>query len=308
MRTQETGRTEKLANGIGWFSIGLGVAEIAAPDRLSRFIGVERRHRPLLLALGLREIASGVGILRGRHRSGWMWSRVIGDAIDLALLGAAMRSGDGSRGRLLAAGATIAGVTLVDVMTARQLARAERLLPPAVHGVHVVKSLTIARSPQELYRFWRQLDNLPRFMAHLESVEVVDDRRSIWKVKGPAGATVEWEAEITSDVPNELIAWRSLPGADVANAGMVQFTRAPGTRGTEVLVELRYDPPAGAIGRGLAALFGREPAQQVAGDLRRFKQVIETGEVVHSDASIHRGMHAAQPPRQLPSGLEGGAR
>jgi len=136
-------------------------------------------------------------------------------------------------------------------------------------------------------------------MAHLESVEVLDNNRSRWKAKAPAGTTVEWEAETIEDRPNELISWRSLPDASIPNSGSVRFKDAPGNRGTEVHVELQYQPPAGKLGSLIAKLFGEEPEQQIKGDLRRFKQVIETGEIVHSDASIHKGMHPAQPPEDL---------
>jgi uncharacterized membrane protein len=163
--------------------------------------------------------------------------------------------------------------------------------------------MTVRASVDEVYRFWRDFQNLPRFMAHLESVVVHGDRRSRWTAKGPAGKTVSWEAEITEDRPNERIAWKSVPGADVPNRGEVRFLPAPGARGTEVRVDLEYDPPAGAVGATLAKLFGREPGEQIEGDLRRFKQVMEVGEVLNSDASIHPGMHAAQPPREVPAAV-----
>ena len=157
------------------------------------------------------------------------------------------------------------------------------------------KSVTINRSPEEVYRFWRDFQNLPRFMSHLESVQVMSEKRSHWVAKAPAGMQVEWDAEIIEDRPNQLIAWHSLEGADVDNSGVVRFERAPGGRGTEVRVQLQYDPPGGKIGAAIAKLFGEEPEQQIKGDLYRLKQVMETGEVVQSDASIHRGLHPAQP-------------
>jgi len=163
----------------------------------------------------------------------------------------------------------------------------------------VQKSLVINHSPEELYRFWHNFENLPRFMYHLESVQPTGDRRSHWVVKGPAGTMVEWDAEITEDRPNELIAWRSLEGSDVNNQGVVRFERAPGNRGTIVRVEIEYNPPGGIIGATIAKLFGKEPGQQVQDDLRRFKQLIETGEVVQSDASIHWAPHPAQPPARV---------
>jgi uncharacterized membrane protein len=123
--------------------------------------------------------------------------------------------------------------------------------------------------------------------------------RSHWRAKGPAGTGVEWDADITVDRPGETLAWQSREGADVPNSGSVTFSRAPGGRGTEIRVELRYHPPAGRFGAAIAKLFGEEPSQQIEGDLRRLKQVLETGEVVHSDASIHRGMHPARPPERF---------
>ncbi len=157
---------------------------------------------------------------------------------------------------------------------------------PAGRGVKVEKSLTINRPAEELYRFWRNLENLPRVMSHLESVTEYDGNRSHWVAKAPAGTTVEWDAEITEDRPNELIAWRSLEGADVSNSGSVRFMHATGKRGTIVMVEIDYGPPGGLLGAAVAKLFGEEPAQQVNDDLRRFKQVVETGEVVISEGTL----------------------
>ena len=149
-------------------------------------------------------------------------------------------------------------------------------------GVRVGKTVTINKQPEELYRFWRNFENLPRFIDHLESVTVKDDKNSHWKAKAPAGTSVEWDATIINDVKNELIAWKSTE-ADVANAGSVRFTPAPGGRGTEVTVNLEYDPPAGKLGMVVAKMFGEEPTQQVQDALRRFKQVMEAGEVASTD-------------------------
>ena len=148
-------------------------------------------------------------------------------------------------------------------------------------GVHVEASYTILKSPEELYSYWRNFENLPRIMSHLESVKVIDERRSHWVAKAPAiaGGTVEWDAEITRDEPNAAIAWRSLPGADVPSSGEVRFLKAPGDRGTEVHATFDYIPPAGNVGRWVAKLFGEEPQQQVQEDLRNFKRTMETGEI-----------------------------
>ena len=148
------------------------------------------------------------------------------------------------------------------------------------HGIHVEESFTITKSPWELYDYWRNFENLPRIMSHLESVNVIDEKRSHWVAKAPAiaGGKVEWDAEIINDEPNALIAWRSLENADVDNAGSVRFVPAPGERGTEVKVVIDYIPPAGRLGKWVAKLFGEAPDQQIQEDLRKFKRVMETGE------------------------------
>lgn len=149
----------------------------------------------------------------------------------------------------------------------------------------VRRSVTVNRAPEEVYRFWRDLENLPRFMQHLESVKATGGRRSHWVASAPAGTTIEWDAEILEDRPNERITWRSVGDGDVRNEGTVRFVKAPADRGTEVHVELRYQAPGGRAGAALARLFGEEPAQQIRDDLRRLKQVLETGEVLLSDGS-----------------------
>ncbi|HEX5709534.1 MAG TPA: SRPBCC family protein [Pyrinomonadaceae bacterium] len=146
------------------------------------------------------------------------------------------------------------------------------------HGVKVEKSVTVGRSPEELYRFWRNFENLPRFMNHLEQVRITGEKTSHWVAKGPAGSSVEWDAEVYNEKENEMIAWRSLEGSDVDNAGSVHFEPATGGRGTIVRVVLKYDPPAGKLGAIVARLFGESPEVQIDEDLRRFKQVMETGE------------------------------
>jgi len=272
---------ERLAEGLGWFSIGLGLAEVVAPRQVGRLIGVRRKHTFLLRLLGMREIASGVGILTRSRPSGWLWSRVGGDAIDLALLGASMSTRNPRRGRLTAATAAVAGVTALDLFCSKELSRNRK--PGDDGAVHVEKSVVINRSAEELYRFWRDFQNLPRFMHHLVSVEVTGQTRSHWTAKGPAGTTVEWDAEIVNETPNELISWRSLEGADVANAGSVRFERAPGGRGTIVRVKMQYRPTGGAVGATVAKLLGQSPEKQVKIDLYQFKQMMETGEVARTE-------------------------
>ena len=153
---------------------------------------------------------------------------------------------------------------------------------PYGRGIRVEKSVTVNASPADVYRFWRNFENLPRFMSHLESVSVLDDKRSHWVAKGPAGTDAQWDAEIINEIPNELIGWRSVDGSNVRNAGSVHFSPSTGNRGTEVKVVLRYDPPGGVIGAAVAKIFGEDPAHQVQEDLRTFKQLMETGEVARA--------------------------
>ncbi len=149
----------------------------------------------------------------------------------------------------------------------------------ASRAIKVKRSLTINKSPEELFRFWRNFENLPRLMNHVQSVKVLDNTHSHWVAKAPGNTSVEWDAEIFNEKENELIAWRSLPGATVPNAGTVQFKKAPGNQGTEVRVEIDYQPPAGVIGAVFAKIFGEEPNQTVQEDLRHLKQMMEAGEI-----------------------------
>ena len=146
-------------------------------------------------------------------------------------------------------------------------------------GVNVEEAVTINASPEDLYAFWRNLEVLPRFMNHLVEVRQLDQCRSHWVAKAPAGRTVEWDAEIINEIPGELIGWRTLPGSDVVSAGSVRFKCAPGGRGTEVRVRLQYEPPAGKVGATIAWLLGHDPAQAIREDLRRLKQLVEAGEI-----------------------------
>ena len=138
--------------------------------------------------------------------------------------------------------------------------------------------VTINRPREDLYAFWRNLSNIPTFMENVEAINTIDERRSHWQVKAPAGRMVEWDARLTEDIPNEILAWTSEPGADVENSGRVVFADA-GDRGTVVRATILYDPPAGVVGKIVAKMFQREPAIQVRRDLRRFKQLMETGEI-----------------------------
>lgn len=154
-------------------------------------------------------------------------------------------------------------------------------------GIRVDHEITIGKSVGDLYAFWRNLCNLPRFMDHLESVKVIDDRLSRWTAKGPAGMNVQWHAEIVNDIPDKVIGWRSLEGSDVANGGSVRFEPA-GEGSTTVKVSLQYNPPAGQLGAWVAGMFGENPKKTIASDLQRFKELMETGNVVTRTSSKRR--------------------
>ena len=156
------------------------------------------------------------------------------------------------------------------------------------------KVLTINRSPQEVYNFWRNLENLPRFMRHLESVQITGARTSHWKARGPAGISVEWDAEMVEDIPGQRISWHSLGNADIPNEGTVEFQEAPGGRGTEVRVSIIYHPPGGAAGKIAAKVAHAINAQQIEEDLKRLKQILETGETATAE-TVARGGYAQHP-------------
>ena len=146
-------------------------------------------------------------------------------------------------------------------------------------GDLIGRTVTINAPRQALYAFWRDFRNLPLFMENIESVHVFDERRSHWVVKGPADSTVEWDAVIVEDVPGESIAWSTTDEAEVPNSGRIEFHDTTNGRGTQVTVNIVYDPPVGKLGKAVAKLFGREPTVQARQDLRRFKQLMETGEI-----------------------------
>lgn len=271
---------ELWAYGLGLCGIGLGLAELVAPRRLARMVGAPPRYAGLVRAMGLREIASGIGILTQRASATAVWSRVVGDAIDLACLGTVFMSNRSTRGRVAVATAVTAGATLLDMMTAQQLSRGVQTRNGAIP---LTVTLTIHRRPEELYRYWRDFANLPKFMKYLERIEVKEDRLSHWIAKGPAGSTIEWDAEITEDRPNELMAWRSVEGSELDHAGSVRFEPATGDRGTIVTVDMQYRPPLGTVGSAVAAWFGEDANHTVKMDLRRFKQVMEAGEVITTE-------------------------
>ena len=226
--------------------------------------------------------------------------RVGGDALDLTALGVALTQSV-RPSRTLAATAFVLGATVLDLLGAERLA--ERRLAPtreyarAVEPI-VLSSITVGRPVNEVYAFWKDFTNFPRFMRHVESVERLDGSRSRWSATGPAGTRAEWVSEVVEERENELLAWQTVGESDLYHAGKVTFRPASRNEGTTVTVEMQYAPPGGRVGAALLKLFRKEPGQQVGDDLRRFKQVMEIGEVVHSDASIAPRIAAAQPKAQ----------
>ncbi|OWW22078.1 SRPBCC family protein [Noviherbaspirillum denitrificans] len=279
-RSPKADRADQIARMLGWFSIGIGLAQLLAPRGVSRTIGVQDSPK-LMRTLGAREIASGIGILSQRRPANWLWTRVAGDAIDLALLGAAARSPGSVRNRIGLATAALAGIAALDLLSSIDNTQRKQMgQGPTITGeVKLEKSITVNLSPEECYRFWHDFASFPRFMKHLESVEITGGNRMHWKAKAPVGSSVEWDAELVADEPGRLLAWRSLPGSQVDNEGVVRFEPAPDGRGTILRVMMRYTPPGGIAGALVAKMFGEEPSQQIDEDLRRFKWLIETGEI-----------------------------
>jgi uncharacterized membrane protein len=317
-----TGQT--LARGLGFFSLGLGLVQLMAPAQFVQWIGMRPKpdRETGARAVGARELTAAAGLLARPAPVGWMWMRVAGDAMDLALLERQRRARDVDESRVSTAIAGVAAVTAIDVaasvIATREAARnghglGAMTIGQRAHGGTntttriatkkfekprpVIKSITIDRPRDEIYALWRDFTKLPTFMQHLESVRVLDDTRSHWKAKGPAGTTVEWDAEILDDRPNQLISWRSVEGAPVSHGGTVTFERAPGDRGTTVRVDMTYAPPAGPLGVALAKITGEEPGTQVADDLRHLKQILEAGAIATSEATVDGRRIRQRPAR-----------
>lgn len=284
----------RLAKGLGWFSIGLGLAEVIAPGAVAGLIGVRRRPktRAILRLYGLRELAAGVGILTQPQAAGWLWARVAGDGVDLLSLLSAASEADNSMAGVALGIASVAGVTAADIYCAGQLSGGARRQSTETK-TRVIRTIIIGRPTDEVYNFWRDFENLPRFMTYLESVHYTGDRRTHWIANGPAGSTIEWDAETISDEPNRRIAWRSLEGTPFDHSGSVSFEREPANRGTLVRVDLDFSHSRGASAFGKVVQM--DIGRRIMHDLRNFKQVLEVGEVTQSEASMAPGMHAAQP-------------
>jgi len=263
------GQPERIARGLGWFSVGIGIAQVLAPRTVARLCGVPVPPA-LMVVCGLREIACGVGLLTQAQPAPWLKLRTAGDALDLAALGGGALVPGADRRRIAVATAAVAGVTALDVYCSRELAVRGRSLPPRQETLAV----EIERDAQTLYRFWRDLPNLPLVMPYVKSVREIDATRSHWLAVGPGGTRVEWDSEIIDDAPNERIAWRSVDGSGAFNAGSVQFRPLDAGR-TMVRLDLLYAQPAATLASAVAGLFGFDLGKAARADLRALKRLLE---------------------------------
>jgi uncharacterized membrane protein len=300
---QGTPRAQRLAQCLGWFGLGLGVPQIAMPDRVNGLIGVrdDSESRLWQRIVGVREVAASAGIFSGQpSRVAWLWARVAGDVSDVVLLGFAFKDKRRSAGRLAAAAGSVAAVTAMDLYAAMRTSRSGADTTKEAERMELKAAITVREPLSEVFAAWENFENFPLFMNHLESVQNTANRRSQWRAKGPVGRSVEWEAEVITLTPNEVIEWRSVGGSQIANSGTVRFKPAPGNQGTEVHLYMEYDPPGGKLGEVLSTVLGEDPTSKVKDDLRRFKQLMETGEIVRSDATPE-GPAARRFLRQRPA-------
>jgi uncharacterized membrane protein len=261
---------------LGWVALGLGATQLVAPKSFARFIGVSEDHSTVIRLCGVREVATGLGMLSEKAAPSAAAARVAGDALDLALLSAAMQSDSSDRNRVAATIATVLGVTAMDV-TAASTTTVPWLQTSIPNSFSA--QVAINASPERLYGLWRDVQNLPRFMERLESVTRLDDRHSRWVIRTAQGAKVEWDSEITEDVPNERIAWHAAGGLPYSHQGQVIFQPLGKDRGTTVLVRWELDSKLASVGAALAMLLGDNPKVRVTQELRAFKQWVETGEM-----------------------------
>jgi uncharacterized membrane protein len=308
-------KAQSLATTFGALSAAIGIWYAVAPRHFLQTIGVRPNPRRIAITelVAAQEMSVASALMMDGRAGRWLASRVAGDVIHAGMLMAAVSAPDYDRrkaplafGALLAIGAADVAAMLAATSiekTGVQLEKGPGESSPAALTLKdgaIHRAVTIRREPQEVYDFWRQLDNLPRFMKHLERVDVLDDKRSHWIARAPVVGAVEWDAEIVADEPGRRIAWQSTQNSQIWNSGEVTFERAPRDRGTEVRVRLEYSPPGGAFGVAVARLLGEEPANQTAGDLRRLKQVLEAGEVVVSDAVAEGRSRRQRPAQPIP--------
>lgn len=277
------------ARNLGILSLVLGAGALFMPEFVGRSSGLQQR-RGVLPVVGLRELASGIGLLSTANPTPWLWSRVVGDGMDLAVLATSLLSPRNPR-RLSAAVTTavVAAITAIDV---RESLRSSQQATSAAPDALASASVIVGKSAQECYDFWRDPTNMTRISPLVESVTVVDNRTSRWCIKTPLGQRIEWDSQVTGDTPGERISWRSMDGGGLYHAGVIRFEQAAGGRGTLVTISMHYRVPAGSAGLALAKLIGADPRSEVREDLRRFKQLLEAGEIptTRGQPSGHRSL------------------
>jgi uncharacterized membrane protein len=307
-KNENTPAKHPLTRGLGWFALGLGAAELVAPNKLAKLLGL----RPgvwtsgIIRACGAREALSGVGILAGSQSSFWLGARLAGDVADAGLLWSALAAqparswyaaltGRRRRPRVASALLAVGGVSLLDAVAFGLGRRDRRPGRGARAQAAVTAAITIDRTPADVYAFWRDLENLPRFVTYLESVSSSDRIRSHWRAKLPHGPALEWDGAIIEDRPDQRIVWKmqSSKVGMLIDSGEVRFEPAPGG-GTEVHLRLWGGAVPGAIGRWLRKL----PERFCSAQLHRLKQLLELGEITVSDASPFPGPHPARPAKE----------
>jgi uncharacterized membrane protein len=287
-----------LSRALGWVSLGLGAAQLAAPQRLADLAGVagDDRTRTIVRLLGLREIATGAGLIAGSHPAPWMWGRVGGDAIDLALLASAADDRGTNRKRLAGAAAITAGIATVDAICSAWLTTAPATYPSRqAEPARVATAITVRAPASRVYEALANAQNLPRFVKSFASIDVRTPRLIRWTATLPGGFSLEWEIEMTEEEPGERLAWQTREGSTFPAAGQITVRPAPADQGTEIRFTAALDPPGGELGTKIGDLFSGAIGTKIHNDLRRFKQLVELGEIVQSDASIAAGPHPAQP-------------
>jgi uncharacterized membrane protein len=300
-----TADVEPLARALGWFSLGLGLAQLAVPRRVAHLIGLPGHEddQKVMRAVGLRECASGLGILAQAKPTPWLWSRVGGDAMDLALLRSAMDSPGTRKDRVTAATLAVLGITAADLLVSTRMTTEPSAPYEAMQArdVPVMAAVTVQAPVSQVFTIWDGFQGLPRFMSDAASVQITGERQSRWTVTGPAGMRLEWNVVITDSRPNEQITWRSAEASMFSAEGTVRFRTAPGQRGTHVIFDAHFSPPGGELGKKIAQPLADVLAVKIGNDLRRFKQLIEVGEIVHSDDSVVPGPNPAQPLPEAPT-------
>lgn len=278
-----TRKGETLVPILGWFSLGLGLAEIAAPKKVAKLAGLSN-GRGVVKAFGVREVISGFAVLAAPVAKYGLWARVAGDLLDLAVVGKGLAESESlkRRRRLKTAAAAILGITALDLYSSYKetagdgysRTRGAALPEPVIAR----ESVTIKKPAEDLYLRWRNFSKLPRFFSFLEMVEEISEKQSRWKLKSFAGLNIEWVAELLDDKPGTVISWRTIEGSDISHAGSVSF-KATGRGGETILTaELQFTAggrPSSRINKAINWL----GEHKLKHDLRRFKQLMETGEI-----------------------------